>query len=308
MRFPVTERARLSLTGLVLIVGTGAGLAGCADLMPDDALQQDVAQLRQDVNTLKLGVHRERGEAETLSQLERRSREQAAENTKQLDALSTRLDALGTELGRLSAKVDQVSERVAGLTQQARATPAVPPAPPRSAPPASEQATARPATGTPAVAEARPPRVPVEAPSSIAAGAGDQAFQAASRDFTRGHYELAIPGFREFVRRFPDSPLADSAQYKIGESYLNLARDSGTSRPADQRKGDLERAVQEFRKVIVNYPTGSKVPAALYKEALALTELKQVPLAQARLQYLVDHFPQSEEAPLARERLAALKQ
>jgi len=30
-------------------------------------------------------------------------------------------------------------------------------------------------------------------------------------------------------------------------------------------------------------------------------------LARVRLQYLVDHFPQSEEAPLAKERLAALK-
>ena len=64
--------------------------------------------------------------------------------------------------------------------------------------------------------------------------------------------------------------------------------------------------MQEFRKVVVAYPRGSKVPTALYKEALALVDLKQTALAQARLQYLVDHFPQSEEAPLAKERLAAL--
>jgi TolA-binding protein len=48
------------------------------------------------------------------------------------------------------------------------------------------------------------------------------------------------------------------------------------------------------------------VPTALYKEALALVELKQMKVAQARLQYLVDNFPQSEEAPLARERLKSL--
>ena len=39
---------------------------------------------------------------------------------------------------------------------------------------------------------------------------------------------------------------------------------------------------------------------------MALFELKQVKVAQARLQYLVDNFPQSEEAPLARERLKNL--
>ncbi|MBI2158664.1 MAG: tol-pal system protein YbgF, partial [Candidatus Rokubacteria bacterium] len=49
------------------------------------------------------------------------------------------------------------------------------------------------------------------------------------------------------------------------------------------------------------------VPTALYKEALALLELKQPAIAQARLQYLVDNFPQAEETPLARERLASLK-
>ncbi|PYN93863.1 MAG: tol-pal system protein YbgF, partial [Candidatus Rokuibacteriota bacterium] len=49
-------------------------------------------------------------------------------------------------------------------------------------------------------------------------------------------------------------------------------------------------------------------PAALYKEALALLELKQPQVAQARLQYLVDNFPQAEETPLARERLTVLKE
>ena len=63
----------------------------------------------------------------------------------------------------------------------------------------------------------------------------------------------------------------------------------------------------EFRKVLANYPRGEKVPTAVYKEALALIELKQPETAQQRLQYLVDNFPQAEEAPLARERLAALK-
>ena len=50
-----------------------------------------------------------------------------------------------------------------------------------------------------------------------------------------------------------------------------------------------------------------KAPAALYKEALTLIELKQPTVAQARLQYLVENFPQAAEASLARERLAALK-
>jgi TolA-binding protein len=65
--------------------------------------------------------------------------------------------------------------------------------------------------------------------------------------------------------------------------------------------------VQEFRKVIANYPRSEKAPSALYKEALALIDLKQPAVAQQRLEYLVANFPQAEETPLARERLNSLK-
>ncbi len=118
---------------------------------------------------------------------------------------------------------------------------------------------------------------------------------------------MALSGFRDFLRRYPDSPLADSAQYGVGESYYGLATAAAAESQPEKATRALEQAVQEFRKVTVIYPRGAKVPTALYKEALVLTELKQTALARTRLQYLVDHFPQSEEAPLAKERLAALK-
>jgi TolA-binding protein len=88
---------------------------------------------------------------------------------------------------------------------------------------------------------------------------------------------------------------------------VGLARTLTNSGQADKAQQALEQAVVEFRKVLANYPRGDKAPAALYKEALALVELKQADQAQARLQYLLDNFPQSEEAPLARERLTTLK-
>ena len=98
----------------------------------------------------------------------------------------------------------------------------------------------------------------------------------------------------------------DEAQYWVGESYFSLARASAEAGRPDQATGELQQAVQEFRRVVMNYPRGSRVPTALYKEALALIELKQPRAARARLQYLIDNFPQSEEAPLAKERLASL--
>ena len=309
----------LPFRALLLVFSLTLALAGCADMMADDPLQQDVAQLRHDVNALMLAANRGRGEAETLSQLDRRSKEQASESARQASALATRIDNMSAELSRLSARLDDVSQRVEHLGRQVQSAATPPPRPanppPSVAPPAA--APQPPASGQGAVARSgesvtgpTEPGAGGATPTPQAAGGAtpQESYQAAYLDFTKGRYTLAIPAFREFVRRFPDSAQADSAQYAIGESYFSLARASAASGQADKSRQELEQAVQEFRKVMVNYPRGSKVPTALYKEALALTELKQTTLAQARLQYLLDHFPQSEEAPLAKERLAALKQ
>lgn len=340
---------------VVSLLGTVALASGCADVS-SDALQQDVAQLRYDVNALRASTQRSRLDAEAISQLDRKTREESAQTTRQLSALSSKLDGMSAELGRVSSRLDDMSRRVDTLSRQpllsrppsppvgGPAPPPVVPTPPGSpfttraapvpaapAPPAATQVPAPtpPApTPPPAPTVAAPPPAPAPAPAPPAAapsvpapprvaavppprpGSGataEEAYQAAYLDFSRGRYELALSGFREFLRRYPDSPLADSAQYGIGESYYSLASAAAAESQPDKATRALEQSVQEFRKVIVMYPRGAKVPTALYKEALALAELKQTALARTRLQYLLDHFPQSEEAPLAKERLAALK-
>jgi tol-pal system protein YbgF len=271
-----------------LLAAALGGATGCAEVS-GDALQQDVAQLRQDLNSLTLAVHRSRGDTETVvGQLDRRTREQAATSGKQSAALNARLDALSAEVGRLSARMDELAQRMETLGRPAPASGAAPVPPP-----------ARTGAGSaPAVVAVPPP--------ARGGASAEESYQAAYLDFSKGLYPLAVSGFRDFLRRFPDSALADSAQYWIGEAYFSMAR--ATASQPDKARENLEQAVQEFRKVVVAYPRGSKVPTALYKEALALVELKQTALAQARLQYLVEHFPQSEEAPLAKERLAGLKE
>jgi len=279
---------RLPFAAWTLLAAVLVAAAGCADVS-GQALQQDVAQLRQDLNSLTLAVHRGRGDTETVvGQLDRRTREQSAESAKQSAALNARLDAFSVEVARVSARVDELAQRVETLGRPAPSggAAAVPP-PMRSGP-----------GPAPSVAAVPPP--------ARGGASAEESYQAAYLDFSKGLYPLAVSGFRDFLRRFPDSPLADSSQYWIGEAYFSMAR--ATASQPEKARENLEQAVQEFRKVVVAYPRGSKVPTALYKEALALVELKQTALAQARLQYLIEHFPQSEEAPLAKERLASLKE
>jgi tol-pal system protein YbgF len=293
----------LPFVALTLLAAGALAVGGCADVS-GDALQQDVAQLRQDLNTLSLNVHRSRGDTETVvGQLDRRTREQSAETSKQLSALNTRLDALSQDVARVSARIDDLSQRVDSLGRQP--APSGSPAPSGGAAPSGGSGAIPPPARTGAGPGAPPPVAAVPAPTRAGASA-EESYQAAYLDFSKGLYPLAVSGFRDFLRRFPDSSLADSAQYWIGEAYFSMAR--ATAGQPDKARENMEQAVQEFRKVVVAYPRGAKVPTALYKEALALVELKQTALAQSRLQYLVDHFPQSEEAPLAKERLASLKE
>jgi TolA-binding protein len=270
---------------LPLVFSAALAASGCAS-GADEAVQQDLGQIRKDLDALNLAVHRSRGETETvLSQLDRRTREQSGESARQLSAMNARIDGLTAEMNRLSARLDELAQR---LDSQSR---------PQGAGPG----------GRPV-----PSPVPTPSPSGGAHSPGDgtaqESYKAAYLDFTKGNYTLAIAEFREFVRRHPDAPQADGAQYWIGESYFSMGRAAASAGQAEKAREALEQSVQEFRKVFVNYPRGRQVPTALYKEALALLELKQGKVAQARLQYLMDNFPQSEEAPLARERLKNLGQ
>jgi TolA-binding protein len=284
--------ARLLLAALLF--------GGCASVsdVTGVATQQDLLELRTELGLVQQGALRAKADTEAaLAQMERRQKERAPEADRQIQALSQRLDGISNALTALAARVDDLNSRTEALVRQLRGAAPVPaPLPPAP--------TARPATPAPPPAPTEP--TPTSRPSTNALQPQD-IYQAAYIDFSKGSYPLAIAGFREFLRRYPDHALAGAAQYWIGEAHFSLARGFMNAGQTDKATDALEQAVQEFRKVQANYARSDKAATALYKEALALLDLKQPAVAQARLQYLVDNFPQAEEAPLARERLAALK-
>jgi tol-pal system protein YbgF len=285
------------------------------------ATQQDLLQLRQEMAAAQQSAQRARVDADAVAaQVDKRVREQTSERDRQVATLNRQIDSLNDSVTTLSGKVDELNTKLDAVNRQLRgaappagaagaagAAAATPPRPPASSP---QSGAAGSASGAPAGTGAGQTPGPVAvAPSRPTTGAlqPQDIYQAAYIDFSKGSYSLAIAGFREFLRRYPDHELAGSAQYWIGEAYLSLARGFGDASQNDKASESLEQAVQEFKKVQANYPRADKVPTALYKEALALIDLKQPTLAQARLQYLVDNFPRAEETSLARERLNTLK-
>jgi TolA-binding protein len=198
---------------------------------------------------------------------------------------------MSREAGALQGRVDELRRRIDTLALQF-------------------EAVGPPTGGTSAPAPAPTPAAPGPSAQQRPAPPSTQAsdlYQTAYIDFTRGQYNLAVAAFREYVRLYPNTPLAESAQYWIGESHFSLARAHQAKGESDRAVQELERAVQEFRKVVIAYPRGDRVPAALYKEALALAELGQLQLAEARLQFLLDQFPSTDEAAQAKDELARIR-
>jgi tol-pal system protein YbgF len=124
-------------------------------------------------------------------------------------------------------------------------------------------------------------------------GAEDQAaYNHAFDALKNSDYTGAIAQFKDFLRTYPKSALADNAQYWLGEGYY-VTR-------------DYDDASIAFRAVVEQYPQSRKAPDALLKLGYAQYELKHLGEARATLGQVVQKYPGTDAAKLAAERLTKI--
>jgi tol-pal system protein YbgF len=128
--------------------------------------------------------------------------------------------------------------------------------------------------------------------SSLAGTQVDPEYSAALAQIRGGDCKQAVSSLRNFVRKGAKSPLADNAQYWIGGCYY--------------QEKDFNRAIIELNEVLLKYPKGDKVPAALLLLADAFKESGDSIDARLILQKLISDHPGSEEAQLGKSKLQAL--
>ena len=122
-----------------------------------------------------------------------------------------------------------------------------------------------------------------------AEGADKTSYQAAFDRLKDGQYDRAIVAFEGFLASYPNSPLADNAQYWLGEAfYVNKS---------------FAEALTAFNRVVSNYPGSRKLPDALLKVGYCDYELKQFPAARDALSKVTAKFPDSPSGRLAQQRL-----
>ncbi len=126
----------------------------------------------------------------------------------------------------------------------------------------------------------------------ISTGMGDL-YKEAYETLHRGDLEGARRKFEGFLKQYPNTELSDNAQFWIGETYY--------------QKKDFERAILEYEKAIVKYPEGDKIPAALFKQALAFQELGDKTNARNLFKRVIEKYPHSEQAEMAKKKLETIK-
>jgi tol-pal system protein YbgF len=230
----------------------GQGLADIANQL--QLLQADVAKLRGQVEVVTY----------ELEQSQKRQRDLYVD----LDTRMRKLESAATE-------------RSAPPTPGAPAEPGTPgarPSEPAAPPPA---ATAAPPPGP--VAALPPARNPAD-------GVAEQrSYDAALDHFKRGDYAGAINAFNGFLKSYPRSPLASSAQYWLGN--------------AQYARRDFRGSIATQRQLLKDYPDSGKAPDALLNIASAQADMGDSAAARRTLEQLIRDYPKTDAATRAKQRL-----
>ncbi len=128
----------------------------------------------------------------------------------------------------------------------------------------------------------------------VPSGSDRDNYQAAFELLKEERYEQAGMAFQQFLVTYPDSELADNAQYWLAESHYVTQ--------------NFDRALTEFQTVIDTYPRSRKVPDALLKMGYCNYELKSWDDARASLARVQADYPETTAARLAGQRLKRMEE
>jgi len=121
----------------------------------------------------------------------------------------------------------------------------------------------------------------------------DELYQKGLDTFKNGDAQKARELLTRFIEHNPNHAMVPNAHYWLGETYYS------------EKKYD--QAILEFQEIIKNYPDKEKVPAAELKQGMAFKELGDLKSARYLFKKVIDDFPASDEAKLAKEKLKGLK-
>jgi tol-pal system protein YbgF len=124
------------------------------------------------------------------------------------------------------------------------------------------------------------------------APSADTLYSNGLRDITSGKYDLARQEFQDYLKYYSDTDLASNAQFYLGEIAYS--------------QHNYDQAVQEYDRVLTNYPKSFKLAPAHLKKGMAQLELGQKTAGVKELREVVKRYPGTEEERRARAKLKEL--
>ena len=281
--------------------GTKAPAEAAADpLRPggDSQLRQRVEQLEEQFVDLQVVV----GTLESLTKSAGGAASFRSAPSSYSGSEAGRIDGLGTQVRALAAQVEQLAEQVRLLDGRRSPQSAAPPLGSRDpigdplgpeagataqsgAPqiPGFGSTTVRPGEGDPighmlsGDAQQGMNRQAALSPPLDQGGSSKQAYETAYGYLLQQNYGAAEGAFDEFLKLYPNDPLAGNAQYWLGETHFV--------------RGQYKTAASAFLKGYQSYSKSAKAPESLLKLAMSLDRLGQRDAACSSYTELEARFP-----------------
>jgi tol-pal system protein YbgF len=295
----MNRKQRLGATGTAaaMLVLAGGLLSGCATTQ-QGSLQQSVYGMEQSMQDLNRRV----------SALEQQVGKESTRATN-LAEVNARLEELRVQVGRLNGRIEEQEHRYAQREKSSAAAAAT----------LQEKAEARASAATDSEASdaakptpnidipktdatekvakaSTPPPPPPEVPKGVppiqpppAANPEKAAYDRAFDLFQKNQFQTARQQFQSFMKQYPQSPMADTALYWVGESYY--------------AEKQYQNSIETFQQVLNRYPNGSKVPNAMLKQAAAFQQIGDNTAARILYERLIEKFPKSPQAQIAKQKL-----
>ena len=224
----------------------------------------------------------------TMSALQKSMQDVQANSGARLDTMSTQVQGLSDNLEEIKSRLGKLNQQLVDLQNTVQSLDAKVSGGGGTAP---SSGVSNPGAGL----SSQPPAGGTMAPAGAAYGpapSADTLYSNGLRDITSGKYDLARQEFQDYLKFYGDTDLASNAQFYLGEIAYS--------------QKNYDQAVNEFDKVLNNYPKSFKLAPARLRKGMALIELGQKTSGVRELREVVKRYPGTDEERKARAKLKEL--
>jgi TolA-binding protein len=210
--------------------------------------------------------------------------------TNRVDSVSEDIRSLKDSLADITSRMERMDAKMTDLKNQMQ----IMQSPPAAPSPSGISVTSPTSPQSALVPQLPPPAGsgPTTGPTPPAGVSADRSFAEAMRDLQTGKSDLAYNEFQQYLTYFPNTEFAARAQYYLGE--------------IDYNRNNYPSAIKNFDIVLERYPENPKTADAHLMKAYALLKANERNRAVQEFRILVTNYPHTDDARKALQQLRSL--